>query len=170
MTCTNCGNDTTNPKFCSKSCAAIYNGSRFPKRKLEIRNCKKCGKEIERQTWKDQSTSCKSCNPRFTNWTKVTLADLEASRYKHARIRDVSRKAFIASGRAMKCIVCSYTNHVDVAHVKPVSEFSKDTSISDVNSLDNLVALCRNHHWELDHGKMSAANRRKVMKDIAKPF
>jgi len=33
----------------------------------------------------------------------------------------------------------------------PIDSFSDDAIITDVNHVTNLVALCRNHHWELDN-------------------
>ena len=42
ITCLSCGNETKNPKFCSKSCSASYNNKKFPKRKPEHK-CIDCG-------------------------------------------------------------------------------------------------------------------------------
>lgn len=39
MNCLNCDKETTNPKFCNRSCAASFNNKLFPKRKLG-RTCK----------------------------------------------------------------------------------------------------------------------------------
>lgn len=41
--------------------------------------------------------------------------------------------------------------HVEIAHIKPVSEFDGDSTIADINSLKNLIYLCPNHHWEFDN-------------------
>ena len=54
-----------------------------------------------------------------------------------------------------ECLVCKYSNHVEVAHVKAVSKFSDDTLVSEMNDLQNLMYLCPNHHWEYDNGKLS---------------
>jgi hypothetical protein len=35
---------------------------------------------------------------------------------------------------------------------RSVVSFPGDTALSVVNSLDNLVGLCPNCHWEFDHG------------------
>jgi predicted restriction endonuclease len=43
---------------------------------------------------------------------------------------------------------------VDIAHRKPVSKFSDDTRVSEINDISNLAALCKNHHWEFDHGTL----------------
>jgi predicted restriction endonuclease len=52
------------------------------------------------------------------------------------------------------CEVCGYNTHVEVCHIKSVSSFSDDTLITEINSIDNLVGLCPNHHWEFDNGKI----------------
>lgn len=45
MKCLYCKFETSNPKFCSKSCAAKHNNSMHPKRSQEG-NCKACGIQI----------------------------------------------------------------------------------------------------------------------------
>ncbi len=49
------------------------------------------------------------------------------------------------------CEICGYDYHVEIAHIKPICEFSLDTMLSEINDLANLKALCPNCHWELDH-------------------
>ncbi len=66
----------------------------------------------------------------------------------HAKVRGYARR--IGVGQA--CLECGYSNHVVVCHIKPVSDFSMNATISEVNTEDNLVSLCPNHHWEFDHG------------------
>ena len=48
--CLNCGKELTNKwqkKFCSRSCSAIFNNKKYPKRgEREIKYCKYCGKEL----------------------------------------------------------------------------------------------------------------------------
>ena len=38
-----------------------------------------------------------------------------------------------------------------MAHIKAVSDYDNDTLISEINDINNLVALCPNHHWEYDN-------------------
>jgi len=67
----------------------------------------------------------------------------------------VSRKAVISynnSDRPLICAICGYSNKVEICHIKSVASFSKAASISEINNIDNLVALCPNHHWEFDKG------------------
>lgn len=51
-----------------------------------------------------------------------------------------------------KCAVCGYDKHVEVAHIKGVSEFEDEAKVREINSIDNLIGLCPNHHWEYDNG------------------
>ncbi|MBE7514091.1 MAG: HNH endonuclease [Anaerolineales bacterium] len=34
-------------------------------------------------------------------------------------------------------------------------EFFPDSLLSEINAIDNLMALCPNHHWELDNHLLS---------------
>lgn len=67
-------------------------------------------------------------------------------------IQKTARRIYFENIKAPKCEICGYTNHVEVAHIKPVSEFPKTATIKEINSLDNLIGLCPNHHWEYDNG------------------
>ena len=67
-------------------------------------------------------------------------------------IRRNSQEKYLKSGNPLKCKVCGYDKHVEIAHIKAVSEFSNETPIGEINSIDNLIALCPNHHWEYDNG------------------
>lgn len=49
MKCLNCNNETNNPKFCCRSCAAKFNNKLHPKRKPEG-SCKICKKLISTQS------------------------------------------------------------------------------------------------------------------------
>ena len=58
---------------------------------------------------------------------------------------------FKNSGKPLVCKLCNYEKHVEICHRKSVSDFSDETTVSEINHIDNLVALCPNHHWELDN-------------------
>ena len=85
-----------------------------------------------------------------------TKGDLFVNRknWQSARgtIQKEARRLYFDNNAFPKCEICGYTNHVEVAHIKAVSEFSNDISISEINALSNLVGLCPNHHWEYDNG------------------
>ena len=140
----------TNNHFCSSSCAAKYNNKYSKKRKLS-KKCKTCSALI----YKCQ-TYCSSCwdllNP---NIGENTLGQYkirsDANRYRS--IRDHARK--VMKNNLDKCHICSYKVHVEVCHIKEINDFSNDTKIKVINDPKNLVCLCRNHHWELDHNILS---------------
>lgn len=52
-----------------------------------------------------------------------------------------------------------YTNYCEVCHIKPVNGFSDESLVSEINDINNLVALCPNHHWEFDHGLLQLMGR-----------
>lgn len=163
MNCMNCSANTENPKFCGRSCAASYNNRLHPKRKMESL-CGRCEKPCTRSR-----TYCRSCwavvkaEDSAENWERCTLADMRGKgnanaggRYPY--IRSLSRRKYVLAGLPMACKVCGYDFHVDIAHVKEIKSFSENTFISEINDLENLVALCKNHHWELDHGALALSS------------
>lgn len=70
-------------------------------------------------------------------------------------IQKRARESYQKSDKPKSCIVCGYNKTYQVAHIKAVSDFSGEITIEEVNSLDNLIALCPNHHWEYDHGLLN---------------
>lgn len=61
-------------------------------------------------------------------------------------IRKHAEKVFNSSKEDRKCCLCGYDKHIEIAHIKAVSDFSDETLISEINNIDNLVPLCPNHH------------------------
>ena len=150
--CPTCGSDTRNPRFCSRTCSAIYNNRAAPKRKRKTFICKICGAET---AYRRQF--CDRHQPRapLDRLTTIGSVRRRAKYQANARIRQIARRAYKAFGRPLQCEVCGYSTHVEVCHKHSISEFSDDTLITEVNSRDNLVCLCPNHHWEFDHGLLS---------------
>ena len=66
------------------------------------------------------------------------------------RMTKHARKVYTESGQEFKCRKCGFDFHVHVCHVKDIAEFSDDDKISDINALNNLIALCPNHHVMFD--------------------
>lgn len=98
-------------------------------------------------------------NPKLTeeiSIEKLTKEDLFKKRknWQSARsaIQKNARKVFFENTEECKCAICGYTNHIEIAHIKAVSEFDGSDTIEVINSIDNLIALCPNHHWEYDNG------------------
>ena len=69
-------------------------------------------------------------------------------------IRNIAQKIYMKNNLNPQCYICGYNKHVEVCHIKPVSEFNDSITIQEINSLDNLVGLCPNCHWEFDNGML----------------
>lgn len=156
MNCLQCGIETVNPKFCCKGHAVTYNNKTSPKRKPEGK-CFACGLPCSASRKR-----CPSCISK-RSWKKSigveTLGSMRGKgnanrggRYPYIRVH--SRNTYIESGQPMSCKVCGYNYHVDVCHIKDLRDYPEDTLISEVNHISNLVALCKNHHWEFDTGHL----------------
>lgn len=145
-------------RFCGHSCAARYSNQRRGRcaSSAADRHCKQCGKATS-----EGARACRACDIARRQALKATTkkAELFARRraWPNARaaITSHARAQYAASGRPRRCEVWGYERHVNVAHRKPVSAFRAEATLAEINRIGNLVALCPNHHWELDHGLLS---------------
>jgi hypothetical protein len=147
--CLNCNTETSNPKFCSRSCSASVTGRTHPKRKRK-KTCKICSVLIY-----SNRTYCQSCfQTTFKKLDSCTIQEVRGARayQKSSRIRDHARRVFLSSNPNPICLNCKYSKHIEVCHIKAISQFEAHEKVSNINSLSNLVGLCRNCHWELDSG------------------
>jgi len=140
--------------FCCQSHAAKYNNSLNPKRKRKPLLCIVCG--VERKTGK-RNIKCRKCHLKdaglIIDRTLEEEFKLRGNRFRTAtNIRQNARRAFDNSGRPKICVACGYKKHVEICHIMDVKDFPKNTKISVVNDVNNLVALCCNCHWEFDNG------------------
>lgn len=134
MKCITCGEETTNPKFCSKSCAAKYNNVHFPKRKLSIRRiCKNCGVELG---WRKKKQRCcshhcheelKYKNKPFSSWPKHRIR-------KH-----------LLSTKGTVCERCDFSKTTEQG-TGPFQIHHIDGNKRN-NEYSNLEVLCNNCHW-----------------------
>lgn len=145
--CKNCGIETSNIKFCSRSCSASFTNRKKPKRKPEG-SCDLCNKTI--------TTSRKYCSECHTkkSLSNKTIHEVlyggkghRSNRYGYVRWH--ARKAI--ADRTKKCEKCGYDNHVEICHIKPIKDFDPCSLLSEVNSPENLLLLCPNCHWEFDN-------------------
>ena len=90
--------------------------------------------------------------------SQATKGDLVNKRLNwqswRGEIQKNARATYQRSSKPNYCIVCGYDKTYEVAHIKAVSDFDDDVLISEINNINNLIALCPNHHWEFDHGKL----------------
>lgn len=153
-------------KFCSQTCSAIYNNSVTTgkvKRIAKKRLCEICSVDISNS--KPHIKICPLCN-NINKKNKIELAYLEASKetkghifkrsanWQSARttIRVLANKNYDRFGKVRECKICKYNLHVEISHIRAVSDFPDDATIAEINKINNLVALCPTHHWEFDNG------------------
>ena len=151
--CVHCGNETTNPKFCSRSCSTAYNNHINPRKKRTKQwVCKYCGEPT-----KPRNETCRACNQNIVDWRLRTLGEVQnLPKYQvNARLRSLARRHYMNSTLARVCRNCGYNKHIEICHIRSIGSFPDDTPIPVVNDLSNLVALCPNCHWEFDHGLLT---------------
>ena len=78
---------------------------------------------------------------------------MNTSRAKY--LRDLARKKYLKSNPNPSCRFCGYSLHVEIAHIKAIKYFDDSATIAEINDDNNLIGLCKNHHWELDNGHIS---------------
>lgn len=124
-------------------------------RKIKYQNkCKICDCLIR----KDRKF-CVSClegsKQRRRSITKGEIRDQLGTSDYHRVVRNDSRTQFSNSHTEEKCVICNYSRHIEICHIKAVRDFDDLTPMEVINHIDNLVALCPTHHWEFDNGYLS---------------
>lgn len=158
--CLFCGKETRNPKFCSVSCSVSHNDRLRPKKTKTYDKCAECGKDVQKRRRycddhrppKKPGSSLGVDNVKYKSVGSLRLnrtGDQYPSIRAHARTRAKRLKILD------RCIVCGYVNHVECCHKRAISDFPDNTLIDEVNSPNNLIGLCPNHHWEFDHGMLN---------------
>jgi len=154
-------------KYCNHSCYSAHKiGRKYENRRLTTKGrvCKNCDENFtvkKRSLYRfEQILFCDNC--RYISKSslhKLTKADLFAKNKNWQSARSSLRKhassAFRKTKKTLLCVICGYENHVEIAHIKSVSQFPDETLISKINESSNLAALCPNHHWEFDNGFFS---------------
>lgn len=130
-------------RFCDRSCAAAYNNTMSPKRTKSApkSSCAQCGLSL-----RSDQVRCGNCwKDQLALRTKEELAP------PHIRVH--ARNVMKPKGKP--CQRCGYSVFVEVCHIRPVSSFSSGAVMAEINHPNNLVLLCPNCHWELDHGLLA---------------
>lgn len=152
----------TGKHYCSKSCSAKINNRGRQRNRAKARTCKHCKGEYRTSNGHKSVILCQKCSEKHRDKTNALKAltigeynrrnakSIKHTSWTYAAIRTLNRswnKEMLLLG----CASCGYSKHVELAHRKAVSEFSKDALLGEVNSKENVVQLCRNCHWEFDH-------------------
>ena len=129
--------------FCDTSCSASFNNSQRPL---------KCKPKKEKNLRPEKFSY-------FNGVTKKMFFETKGVYYKfRAQIRKHAQYIYEKNNGSRKCGFCGYDKHIQVCHIKSVSSFNDCDLITDINSKDNLIGLCPNHHWEFDHGHLTIEN------------
>ena len=145
-------------KFCDTNCVSNYKKINAEDNKGKVVQCQSCGDDIilkKKKSGYNHRSFCDKCLNRgeVAKKTKKELFD-DCKNWQCARssIQKMARRVYNESQKPKCCIICGYDKHYEVCHINPVSLFNDDDLISDINHIDNLMALCPNHHWEFDNG------------------
>ena len=149
--------------FCSRRCAAQHNNSN------KTGKCKRCGVQYLRDKEKSPTSKiCKECKRTSQQETtneikKRTLGEYYAMstkwaskhpQYKWNSVRNFCRRWNWKPN--LKCEVCGYSAHIEYCHVRPIGSFPDTATLGEVNSPENVLILCPNHHWEQENGLQNA--------------
>ncbi len=129
-------------KFCNASCSASFNNLKRVKKEKPV---------IPRVVRKQN----------LENLTKGFIFE-KAKNWQSARscIRKHASNVF-NSLNITTCVRCGYDKHIEVCHIKPVSSFSNESLMKEINDPNNLIGLCPNCHWEFDNGLLSQDSIKK---------
>lgn len=128
-------------QFCSQTCSAIYNNQNRERRLLTCIDCN--------GNFRLANSSRRKLCPDCLNARSQKIANTQKGQtdrrviYNHAQI--------VMKSVPRICQICKYDKHAEICHIKPISSFEPTALLSEINAKENLVILCPNHHWELDH-------------------
>lgn len=165
--CENCGKEveripsaTLKNVFCNQSCAAIYN-NKVSIKKERKNKCKTCQEPIC-----SGYTYCTLCynHKHYLDNKTILEATKNKGRYasRFSGIRNNARSVYKYNNLPRKCKCCGYDKHIEVCHIKDIASFPESTLVKEVNDIKNLVGLCKNHHWELDHNLLDKESLLKI--------
>lgn len=148
--------------FCSRSCSAKFNNKGKQHNPPKKRICSKCNNPFfsakENRKSKLLCSNCREKYEQYTDFLKSkTLAEyyeLSSIKGKHPSWRNSHIRALNRSwnkNMVTNC-KCGYSKHVELCHIKPISSFPETATLGEINSPENIKAMCPNCHWEFDYG------------------
>lgn len=170
--------------FCSRSCAAKINNQGVQRNKPKKKACAVCSTVFETNKNHSSRTCCEKCFKNsesiesvehYVEKGKYINSAVKKSYMQERTISELQNKISVSGKHRswassnirvlnrswnkdllnLACQKCGYSKHIELCHIKAVSDFSKDTQLSIVNHPDNILVLCRNCHWEFDNKLLS---------------
>lgn len=156
---------TLSPRnFCSTSCSTTVTNVGNSRNPRKSRVCSSCKTEFMPSKKHRSLLICLDCKsiPSIvekakyatkTDYEKMISVDGKHPSWVASHIRLFNR-SWNKDLRKIPCQKCGYSLHVDLAHIKAVKEFEGSALMKDINDPDNILVLCKNCHWEFDHGHL----------------
>lgn len=139
--CLNCNTETKNAKYCSRSCAATVNGSRFPKiKKKPPTSCRGCGVDTHNNAF-----CSNKCQQRHRSATKVGRFVEENSMAASSGLLSRVARAWLIDQANSQCTQCGWDAINPVTGKSPLEVDHVNGDPYD-NRLENLRVLCPNCH------------------------
>jgi hypothetical protein len=137
------------PKNRVCECGSGYELDRFHKSRRYCPPCKRKNAPVSRYLRTDHIKNC-----TYSQYLELASVKNKHPSWRSAHIRGFNRN-WNRSLTLLPCQVCGYSTHIELAHIKAISDFSENATLGEINNPDNVLVLCRNHHWEFDHGKLA---------------
>ena len=149
--------------FCSRSCAAKINNLGKQKNKPVDRTCRTCSATYHTSNGHASIHFCQNCQGKVSDeYLNRTLGEsvqrmMDKGLHKSYSFNEVRAfaKSWNKNLKEQACQCCGYSKHIEFCHIKAISSFDLDATLGEINSPDNIAILCRNCHWEFDHGELT---------------
>lgn len=150
--------------YCSRKCALVNaNTIKYKDHQKRELFCSRCGCSVDIRSKKQQCQSCliKSSKEKIEKQTIGEIKHKHNSRkfvhWYSSEIRNFNRD-WNRDLLSLPCQMCGYSRKVHLAHIKPICKFSDTATLKEINSPENNLVLCPNHHSEFDDGYISLSD------------
>ena len=167
IACKFCGCDMINKDsrslFCSKSCAAKYQHKFIRLKDPDREKRKVCGCGKNKTPRHGRCAACRNERARKNRLLRI-ISNSETTRGQsiYSAIRKHSKNIMDFNAVEKVCVLCGYNKYVEICHIQRIADFPKDTPLSEVNNINNLIYLCPNHHKEFDRGLLGPDDELKI--------
>lgn len=143
--------------YCSRSCSAKRTNRLRPKSSfLQLQGvCEICKEAISKKL-----KFCKKCFKNKNDFIndETVLSDIIYKTHHRssafALVRSRARSICKLLGYK-KCSICQYDKHIEIHHKKSISSFPDNAKLKEINSIENMIPLCPNCHWEYENEQSS---------------
>lgn len=147
MNCINCNAETSNPRFCSRSCSASHTNANVSKRMRET-HCPVCNKP----KLSNRKYCSKSCRDH--------IRPLKVSDYSKTKKWRHKTKQQAVDYKGGKCILCGYDKCLQSLDFHHLDASQKEFGIASaykslykmMKEVDKCILVCSNCHGEIHAG------------------